>query len=303
MSTPLSTETKVEFKAGIMTLRSDLKIQVRVHEPQGFTKTVLCMHGAIGSSADFDVLARSLAAKGCRVVAYDRPGVGYSLLSDDYLQKGYVTNLAIIHAFMKAPGGVDTVVCSSGGAAYLHAYLTRKDGANDVAPARLVYCEPGFEMSSDIQKTLTKRIAFAAQRYASFEQAKTAWLDSGWDRVSFGSEQMRDEFVKNWLFQVGEQWIPAVDPRLLQAWLKTGQEGQSVDALRMPASYAGQVLMLYSADRKDYHMNRMAEFKRSYPNVAMSEVLDSAHPLSLTTDAELSTITDFIVGKAPQAQA
>jgi len=295
LSISLTTGNHVEFKAGIMALRQGLKIHVRVHEPQGFTKTVLCMHGAIGSSADFDVLARALAAKGCRVLAYDRPGIGYSLLPDDYLQKGYITNLAIIHAFMKSSDGVDTVVCSSGGAAYLHAYLTRKDSATDVAPARLVYCEPGFEMSPEIKKSLTKRIEFAGQRFSSFEQAKSAWLDSGWDRVSFGSEQMRDEFVKNWLFQVGEQWIPAVDPRLLKAWLKSGEEGQGVDALRMPGSFQDPVMFLYSADRKSYHMDRMSEFKRSYPNVVLSEVADSAHPLSLTTDAELSAITDFIV--------
>lgn len=297
MSTSLTTPPHVEFKEGIMALSPNLNIHVRVHEPKGFTKTVLCMHGAIGSSADFDVLARSLAAKGCRVLAYDRPGVGYSLLTKDYLQKGYVTNLAIIHAFMKSSGGVDTVVCSSGGAAYLHAYLARQDSDEGLAPTRVVYCEPGFEMNSEIKQTLTKRIAFAGQRFSSFEQAKIAWLESGWDRVAFGSETMRDEFLKNWLYQSGEQWIPAVDPRLLQAWLKTGEEGQGVDALRMPASFQGLVLYLYADDRKDYHMDRMAEFKRSYPNVVLSEVAESAHPLSLTTDLELSTVTDFVVGE------
>lgn len=302
MSDTLTTPADVSFKSGLMALSPSLKIHVRAHEPQGFTKTVLCMHGAIGSSADFDVLARSLAAKGCRVLAYDRPGIGYTLLTEDYLKRGYVINLAILHAFMKSAGGVDTVVCSSGGASYLHAYLTRKDGEAGLAPARVVYCEPGFEMNSEIKKSLSLRVAFAGSRFSSFEQAKTAWLESGWDRVAFGSETQRDEFLKHWLFQIGDEWIPAVDRRLMQAWLKTGEEGQGVDALRMPASFQGQVLYLYSADRLAYHMDRMAEFKRSYPQVALCEIEGSAHPLSLTTERELSAVTDFIVGDGPGAQ-
>jgi hypothetical protein len=176
----------------------------------------------------------------------------------------------------------------------LQAYLSGpgKDGVH--LPARLVFVEPGFEMNNGIWPSLAKRVGFMARRFDSFEQARSEWLDSGWDGVAFGSEEIRDAFLKNWLIQTGDQWVPAVDPGLLQAWLSMGQAGLDVDALRTQAHFAGPVLLMCSADRQAYHQARMADFNRSYAQVSYLEIAGSAHPLSLTVPAEVSAIVDFV---------
>lgn len=283
----------VKYTAGHMELRPGVPVYVRIYEPVNFTKTVLCMHGAAGSSADFDELAKALAADGYRVLSYDRPGFGRSPLPESILKNFVLANLGILQAFMTAPGGVDAVICSSGGAAIFHAFCARVAPKLGLKTPLLVYSEPGFEMNDEVKGSIQSRLAFMAGRYATFEEARTAWLACGWDDVAFKNDAIRDEFLKNRLIKIDQYYRPAVHEKLLSA-LRNVTPAQSVDALRVQADFQGLVLLMHAAERESHHQARLADLKPSYPHIHLHSVAGSAHPLSLTTVKEISIIRDFL---------
>jgi pimeloyl-ACP methyl ester carboxylesterase len=293
-----STSPEVKHSAGHMELRPGVPVFVRIHEPANFTKTVLCMHGAVGSSADFDELAKALAADGWRVLAYDRPGIGRSPLPDSILKNFVLANLGILQAFMKAPGGVDAVVCSSGGAAMFHTFWARLAPKLELKTPLLVYSEPGFEMSDEVKASIQSRAAFMAGRYATFEEARAAWLTCGWGQVAFANDEVRDEFLKNRLLHIDEHYRPAVNEKLLSS-LRNSTPLKGVDALRVQANFQGPLLLMHTAEREAHHQGRLPTLKASYPDVRMHAVSGSGHPLSLTTQHEISTIRDFLNREVP----
>ena len=289
-------ETKapaVKYTAGHMELRPGVPVYVRIYEPANFTKTVLCLHGVADSCTDFDELAKALAADGYRVLSYDRPGIGRSPLPESILKNFVVANLGILQAFMTAPGGVDAVICSSGGAAVFHTFWASLAPKLNLKTPLLVYSEPGFEMSDEIKASIRSRLDFMAGRYATFEEARAAWLACGWGDVAFENDAIRDEFLKNRLLKIGQYYSPAMHEKLLSA-LRNDTPAQSVDALRVQAHFQGPVLLMYAAERASYHQARLVDLKPSYPHIRLHSVAGSAHPLSLTTVGEISTIRDFL---------
>jgi pimeloyl-ACP methyl ester carboxylesterase len=55
-----------------------VSLNVRVHTPDAFRRTVICVHSFIGNGRDFDTLASFLATNGYRVVCPDMLGRGGS---------------------------------------------------------------------------------------------------------------------------------------------------------------------------------------------------------------------------------
>jgi len=286
-------EPEVKHTAGHMELRPGVPVYARIFEPKNFSKTVLCLHGVAGSSADYDELAKTLAKEGWRVVSYDRPGVGRSPLPES-ITKNYVqANLGILQAFMKVTGGVDAVICSSGGAAIFHTFWASLAKKLELKPPLLVYSEPGFEMSDEFKALIRPRAEFMAGSYATFEEARVAWLACGWDAVAFASVEVRDEFLRNRLLKMDQHYKPAMHKTLLSS-LRNLTPAQRVDALRLPADFAGPVLLMHAAERESHHQARLLNLKPSYPNIGLHSVPGSAHPLSLTTAGEISIIRDFL---------
>lgn len=284
---------EIIHKTGHVELSPGVIVYVRIYESPNYERTVLCLHGAASSCSDFDELAKALAVDGCRVVSFDRPGVGRSPLPDKIASNYILANLAILQAFMKMPGGVDMVVCSSGGAAMFHLFWARSAKKLNLKAPRLVYSEPGFEMNEQVISSLQPHLKFMLGQYSTFEEARAAWLSSGWGRVAFSNDQVRDEYLMNNLIKSDQYFKPAVNKALLSPVLGHLDTKYS-DALRVRANFDAPVLLLYSADRADYHLGRMDDFKASYHNYEIHAIEGSAHPLSLTTEREISVIRDFL---------
>ena len=284
---------EVKLTIGHMELRPGVPVYVRIYEPKNFSKTLLCLHGAVGSCADFDELAKAFASDGYRVISYDRPGIGRTPLPDSILKNFVLANLGILQAFMKTTGGVDAVICSSGGAAIFHTFWARLAPKLSLKVPLLVYSEPGFEMSDEVKASVRSRAEFMAGRYATFEEARAAWLACGWDQVEFASDAVRDAFLTNRLIKIDQHYRPAVHEKLLVA-LRDLKIANSVDALRVQADFPGPVLLMYAAQRESHHQARLVDLKRSYPDIRLHSVSGTGHPLSLTTADEISTIRDFL---------
>jgi pimeloyl-ACP methyl ester carboxylesterase len=293
MNEAKTTNSEINHKAGHMELGPGVAVYVRIFEPANYVKTVLCLHGAAGSSSDFDELAKALADDGCRVISYDRPGNGRSPLLQTIASKFTLSNLAIIKAFMKMPGGVDAVVCSSGGAAIYHLFWARVASKLNLKAPALAYCEPGFEMNDDVKSSIHDRLIFMEGKYATFEDARAAWLESGWSRVAFASETVRDDYLRNRLLKIDGFYRPAIHEKLLNS-LRINEAKHEVDALRVNANFTRPLLLLHAADRAEYYQGRMPQLNESYKNITVHTVEGSHHPLSLTTDFEISLIRDFL---------
>jgi pimeloyl-ACP methyl ester carboxylesterase len=284
---------EIIHKTGHVELSPGVIVYVRIYEPTNYERTVLCLHGSACSCSDFDELAKALAADGCRVVSYDRPGMGKSPLPDTIASNYNSANLAILQAFMKMPGGVDMVVCSSGGAAVFHSFWARGVEKLNLKAPYLVYSEPGFEMSEQVIASLQPHLKFMLGQYSTFEEARAVWLRSGWGRVAFSNDRVRDAYLMNSLTKSGQYFKPAVHKTLLSPVLGHSAIKHS-DALRIHANFDAPVLLLYSTDCADYQLGRLNDFKASYHNYEIHAIEGSAHPLSLTTEREISVVRDFL---------
>lgn len=296
MNEAQTTNSEINHKAGHMQLGPGMAVYVRIFEPANYVKTVLCLHGAAGSSSDFDELAKALADDGCRVISYDRPGNGRSPLLQSIASKFTLSNLAILKAYMKMPGGVDAVVCSSGGAAIHHLFWARVASKLSLKIPRVVYSEPGFKLSDDA-RSVQERSKFLGGTYTTFEDARAAWFESGWSDVAFANEQVRDEFLRNRLLKLDGLYRPAVHQKILSS-LRSNAEEVRLDALRVNANFTGPLLILHAANRTEHYQGRMPLLNESYKNITVHTVDGSHHPLSLTTDFEISLIRDFLKQEA-----
>jgi len=81
------------------------EMALRIWEPPGSTRSVLCLHGFAGTGADFEPLAEALAQTGVTVIAPDLIGRGKStFLGQDsaYSLRAYMTCLGVAARFQKA---------------------------------------------------------------------------------------------------------------------------------------------------------------------------------------------------------
>lgn len=129
--------------------------------PPSAERIVLCVHGLTRNGRDFDELARTLAAHGCRVIAPDLPGRGRSGWLErwsDYDNALYVAAMSAVVARSGAER-VDWVGTSLGG------FIGMEVAARAGHPIRRLVLN---EFGARVPATALRRIGASSGRYPEF---------------------------------------------------------------------------------------------------------------------------------------
>ena len=259
------------------------EMAVRVWEPPGSTRSVLCLHGFAGTGQDFEMLAETLVAKGTTVIAPDMIGRGQSsFLGRDtaYTLRSYMTCLTVA-ARLQKPDACH--LGTSWGGLLLLPWL-----AGGGSKSRgLVLNDVPVKSGPTVQGYRTALQAEAAMSFPSFKAAADHVITSR--SMGFLTGPARQRFVESRVMQIGPVWRMRYDPAVAADYgLEVGFSLHRTLALaKMP------VLMAYGADSPYATEPDLQTIAASNPRIRLLLGLDDPHPPSLMKSDQIAQIADW----------
>lgn len=246
------------------------EMAVRIWEPAGSTRSVLCLHGFAGTGADFERLAETLAQTGITVIAPDLIGRGKSsFLGDDkaYSLRAYMACLTVAAQFQKPEaahlgtswGGLILALWLSAGG-----WRTRGVLLNDV-PLQSGPVVQGFRSALRDE---------ALRSFASFDAAAEHVIRTR--SMGFLDADAQRRFAESRVMEVGGLWRMAYDPAVAADY---GDVAFSI--LRMLAGAPVPVLLAYGAESPYAADPDLPALLESNRNLHLLRGLDDPHPPSL----------------------
>ncbi|OOZ39134.1 hypothetical protein BOW53_12850 [Solemya pervernicosa gill symbiont] len=257
---------------------------------------MICIHGAGGTSAEFIGLGEYLAEYGYRTVAFDFPGHGFTRLQPVADSQRLAFKMRVMAAIMQKYDGPKVMFCSSGGAIHGNLLLQNAKKHRWLAELSVIYAEPSF-IVDDITRVFSESTApFLLGRFATLDQAVECWDETQLGLVAFKSETCKRRYISDWLTMSGDALVVNVDRgemrRVLEEAVTIVKSG-GFNALSRGVPVNNRTLFIWGefGTTKAKVEKILPDRFRNYSSV---DVKKSAHPLSMTCDAELVAVRDFI---------
>lgn len=246
---------------------------------------VICVHGLTRSGRDFDVLARSLAAAGRRVICPDLPGRGASdWLPDPMLYQPPTYVAALSHLLARIDGPVDWVGTSLGGICGIAIAATpghpiRRLVLNDIGafvPQAAMARIRDYMAGSTVFEDLPALEAHLREVHAPFGPLS----DAEWRHLAETSARPADGGV-------ALHFDPAIAAPIV------GQEAQAVDMHALWAQVQVPVLLIRGADSDILPQATAAEMA-AQPHVRLTEIAGTGHAPALMDPAQVALVAGFL---------
>jgi pimeloyl-ACP methyl ester carboxylesterase len=277
-----------KYNEGFFPVGKVSPIFFRSWTPQSPKLTLVCVHGAGGNSADFNVLGERLsqntAAGPVRVIAFDSPGSGDSPANAG-VAAFMIQRMAIERLIANTPTPM-ALLASSGGAvaAFVALYAQRRTPRFGAIP--VIFAEPSFGLSEPMRRYVEACRPFFASEFRTLDDARRTWDASPMADVAFDSDEAKVAFIRGRLRVQKTALVPAtreMDPRALKVFnLLEGKQ-----PLKNPA-------LVLSGGKSVHQAPYLEDVKRVLPGHATAHFQASGHPLSLTRVEETDAIGQFL---------
>lgn len=247
--------------------------------------TLLYVHGAGGTSADFMPLAQQLSSEeDIRVLAFDSPANGYSQGNEGV--SPFEVQRATIERLIKTAKTPVAVLASSGGAVatFMCLYMNRHKPEFNRVP--VIFAEPSLGFDKTVHQYVALCRYFYSRRYRSLEDARRAWAQTPLDAILFDSEEAKTAFVRGRLRVLDNALIPLLQPFNAKP-IKPFNLLTNKESLQNPAL----VLWGEKGGMKELYAEQLDHILTNQTKI---EFPGAGHPLSLTRAVERDAIVQFI---------
>lgn len=260
----------------------------RSWDPGNAVGLLVCIHGAGGNSADYSLLARTLAdptrAHPYRLIAFDAPGSGLS--EPNATAAAFAVQLQSIQALLRGSSLPVSMVASSGGAipGLTCLYQSRGDARTERIP--VVLSEPAVGFDEETLAYVEACEPFLRRTFMSIDAAEKAWDESRLGSILFDDRPTKRAFIRGRLRPTGQALRPAtqlMDPRKVK-FFNLLDEKRKLD---------NPCLILWGQDSS--LRTRFGEsLARSLPASETKVFAGAAHPLSLSRAEEINAVAEFL---------
>jgi len=261
-----------------------VELNVRIWEPEGSQKSLLCVHGFAATSWDFSILAETMVKSGFTVIAPDMIGRGKSSFLGDpdaYTVRSYVTCIEATSQFEKPE---KYHLGTSWGGVILLAYL-----ASTRWTSRGIVLNDVFLESDEAVTELRSLIADEAMRAFPDRNAAASHVLAT-RNLGFLDGERRDAFLDNLLMQVGDAWRVRYDPAVTAHF----DRRPTFSLLSMMSQLPVPTLLAYGKDSPYANSPHLETLTKINPRLTVLNNLDDGHPPSLMKPAQVLQIAGFL---------
>ncbi|MFY0633710.1 MAG: alpha/beta fold hydrolase [Vannielia sp.] len=261
-----------------------VELSVRIWEPEGSEKSLLCIHGFAANSWDFSVLAETMVKSGFTVIAPDMIGRGRSSFLGDpdaYSVRSYVTCIEAVSQFEKAE---KYHLGTSWGGVILLAYLASTRWAS-----RGIVLNDVFLESDESVTKLRGMIADEVNRAFPDRDAAEAHVLAT-RNLEFLEGDRREAFLDNYIMQVNGAWRLRYDPAVTAHF----DTRPNFSLLGMMSQLPVPTLMAYGRNSPYANSPHLDTLSKINPRLTVLNDLDDGHPPSLMKPAQVLQIAGFL---------
>jgi len=277
----------VRYNEGFFPAGSLQPVFFRSWAPRQPKMALLCLHSALGNSADFQALGERLAGDPqhpVQVMAFDAPGNGHSRVNTG--MSAVRLRRAVVEQWVQRSTLPVALLGSSAGSLPLFFAMDAQAQQPRWARMPLVLAEPSVDFTETVRDYVSGFAPFMAGRFRSLEEASKAWDASTLAEIAFDTPQAKLAFIRGRLRVDGAHLVPAMQAMQAQA-MRPFDPFEGRPALHAPA------LVLWGDSTKHAPESELA-LARALPALQVERMVGSGHPLSLTRTCEMEAVARFL---------